>query len=152
MPARELQFSSLGFPPQQPERLSSELIASAFGQSPFNSDSLEHQLMLLPLDCFSGCPVFKLKCNEHGNPSYFKARYICCSFSAVYNQDYTKTTSSTACMESFCVLAHLSAALDWEIKQLDIKMAFLNGVLDPNEICYMDQPEGFVEPGFEDCI
>ena len=99
-----------------------------------------------------GRPVFKLKRDEHGNPSRFKARYVCRGYSAVYGQDYTKTTSPTARMESFRVLAHLGAAMDWEIEQLDIKTAFLNGVLDADEICYMDQPEGFVEPGFEDCV
>ena len=99
-----------------------------------------------------GCPIFKLKCDEHGNPARFKARYICCGYTAVYGQDYTKTTSPTACMESFQVLAHIGAALDWEIEQLDIKTAFLNGVLDPNEVCFMEQPKGFIEHGFEDHV
>ena len=99
-----------------------------------------------------GRPVFKLKRDEHGNPSCFKAWYVCRSYSAIYGQDYTKTTSPTARMESFRVLAHLGAAMDWEIEQLDIKTAFLNGVLNADEICYMDQPEGFIEPGFKDCI
>jgi hypothetical protein len=52
-------------------------------------------------------------------------------------------------MESFRVLAHIGAALDWEIKQLDIKTTFLNGVLEQEEICYMEQPERFIEPGYE---
>ena len=99
-----------------------------------------------------GQPIFKLKHDEHGNPTCFKAQYVCRGYTAVYGQDYTKTTSPTVCMESFRVLAHIGAALDWEIKQLDIKTAFLNGVLDPNEVCYMEQPEGFVEPGFKDHV
>jgi hypothetical protein len=99
-----------------------------------------------------GCPIFKVKWDKHGNPSRFKACYVCRSFTAVYGQDYTKTTSPTARMESFLILAHLGAALDWEIEQLDIKTAFLNRILDPEEICYMEQLEGFVEPGFEDCV
>lgn len=58
----------------------------------------------------------------------------------------------TTHMESFRVLAHFGAALNWEIKQLDIKTAFLNSVLEPDEICYMEQPKGFIRPGFEDYI
>jgi Reverse transcriptase (RNA-dependent DNA polymerase) len=34
---------------------------------------------------------------------------------------------------------------DWEIHQIDVKMAFLNGDLD-KEI-YMQQPEGFITAG-----
>lgn len=55
-------------------------------------------------------------------------------------------------MESFHVLAHIGAALDWEIKQLDIKTAFLNSVLDLDKVCYMEQLEGFIEPGFKDHV
>ena len=99
-----------------------------------------------------GRPIFKLKRDKHGNPSCFKVRYSCRGYSAVYGQDYTKTTSPTARMESFHVLAHIGAALDWEIEQLDIKTAFFNGVLEPEEICYMEQPEGFIELGYEDHV
>jgi hypothetical protein len=99
-----------------------------------------------------GCPVFKLKHDQHGLPVRFKARYVCRGYSAVWGQDYTKTSAPTACLESFCILAHLGAALDWEIDQLDIKTAFLYGLLDPDEVCYMDQPEGYVEPGKEDHV
>jgi hypothetical protein len=73
-------------------------------------------------------------------------------YSAVWGQDYTKTSAPTARLESFRILTHLGAALDWEIDQLDIKTAFLHGLLEPDEVCYMDQPEGFVEGGKEDCV
>jgi hypothetical protein len=55
-------------------------------------------------------------------------------------------------LKSFHVLAHPGAALDWEIDQLDIKTAFLYGLLNPDEVCYMEQPEGFVGAGFEDHV
>jgi hypothetical protein len=99
-----------------------------------------------------GRPVFKLKCDQHGAAARFKAQYVCRGYTAVWGQDYTKTSTPTACLESFHVLAHLGAALDWEIDQLDIKTAFLYGLLDPDEVCYMEQPEGFVEAGFEDHV
>jgi hypothetical protein len=42
--------------------------------------------------------------------------------------------------------------LDWEIDQIDIKTAFLHGLLESDEVCYMHEPEGFVEPGKEDWV
>ncbi|KIK72540.1 hypothetical protein PAXRUDRAFT_21869 [Paxillus rubicundulus Ve08.2h10] len=35
------------------------------------------------------------------------------------------------------------------MEQLDIKTAFLNGLLKANDVCYMEQPEGFVKAGME---
>ena len=82
----------------------------------------------------------------------YKARWVCQGFEAVCSQDYTKTTSPTARMESFRILLHLGAALDYNIQQIDIKTAFLNGILPPDETCFMEQPLGFEEPSFEDHI
>jgi hypothetical protein len=108
----------------------------------------------IPAGCkiMKGQPVFKLKHDQHGNPARFKARYICHGYSAVWGQDYTKTSAPTACLESFCILAHIGAALDWEIEQLDIKTTFLYGLLNSDEVCYMEQPDSFIEPGFEDHV
>ena len=39
---------------------------------------------------------------------------------------------------------------DWEIYQMDIKLAFLNGTLD--EEIYMEQPQGFVDPDHLDKV
>ena len=41
----------------------------------------------------------------------------------------------------------MAAIHDFKIHQMDVKITFLNGDLD--EEIYMDQPEGFVEPGQE---
>lgn len=99
-----------------------------------------------------GRPVFKLKHDQHGQPARFKARYVCRGYSAIWGQDYTKTSAPTACLESFRILAHLGAALDWEIDQIDIKTAFLHGLHESDEVCYMHQPEGFLETGKEDWV
>jgi hypothetical protein len=39
---------------------------------------------------------------------------------------------------------------DYELEQLDVKIAFLHGELE--EVIYMDQPEGFVVPGKENLV
>ena len=41
-------------------------------------------------------------------------------------------------------LLALANAQDWEIHQMDVKTAFLNGSLDCE--IYMSKPEGFVDP------
>ena len=43
------------------------------------------------------------------------------------------------------VLVSLAATYHWPLHQLDIKNAFLNGILD--EKVYMEQPPGFVAQG-----
>lgn len=50
-------------------------------------------------------------------------------------------------MISIRLLIAVAAIHDLKIHQMDVKTAFLNGDLD--EEIYMDQPEGFVEPGQE---
>ncbi|CDO77251.1 hypothetical protein BN946_scf184753.g1 [Trametes cinnabarina] len=99
-----------------------------------------------------GKPVFRLKRDEHGNPVRFKARWVCKGYEAVWGQDYNRTTSPTMRMESFRVLLHLAASLNWELLQVDVKTAFLYGLLPDDEVCYMEQPQGFEEPRREDWV
>jgi hypothetical protein len=42
------------------------------------------------------------------------------------------------------LLLSIAALLDYEVHQMDVKTAFLHGVLE--EDIYMEQPEGFVTP------
>ena len=53
-------------------------------------------------------------------------------------------------MSSIRVVLGLAASLDLEVEQMDVKTAFLHGVLD-KEI-YMEQPEGFKVKGKEDYV
>ena len=94
-----------------------------------------------------GKPVYRLKRDEVGRPTRFKARWVAKGFQAIYGRDYTRTSSPTMRMESFRLLAHLAASLGWNLEQLDVKTAFLYGILPEDERCYMEQPEGFEEPG-----
>jgi len=61
--------------------------------------------------------------------------------------DYDETFSPVAHFESLQLLLALAALEDWEIQQMDVKSAFLNGMLD--EEIYMEQPIGFITPGTE---
>jgi len=86
--------------------------------------------------------VFKLKAD---------GRYHTClvakGFTQIPGIDYDETFSPVACFELLWLLLALAVLEDWEIQQMDVKSAFLNGVLD-KEI-YMEQPIGFITPGTE---
>ena len=55
-------------------------------------------------------------------------------------------------MESWQILLHIAASLGWDAQQIDIKTAFLYRILPDDEVQYMQQPEGFKEPGHEDWV
>jgi hypothetical protein len=96
--------------------------------------------------------VLLLKRDEHGNPVRHKARFVVKGFEQVFGQDYVDTTSPTARMESVRLLLNIAAAKDWDIQQIDVKTAFLYGLLPADEAQYLEQPESFAEPGKEDWV
>ncbi|KAJ3558222.1 hypothetical protein NP233_g11548 [Leucocoprinus birnbaumii] len=77
----------------------------------------------------------------------WKARLVARGFEQVFGLDFTDTTSSTTRLESLWILLHLAAINSWDIRQLDIKTAYLYGILPEEEIQDMEQPKGFEEPG-----
>lgn len=89
-------------------------------------------------------PVFTLK-RENGTPTRWKVRVTFKGCQQVYGRDYTKTTSPTARMESWRILLHIAACLNWDAQQIDVKTAFLNGGLPLDEIQYIEQPRHFEE-------
>ena len=95
-----------------------------------------------------GCKwVFALKLKADGSIDRYKARLVAKGFSQVEGIDFCETFAPVARLSSIRVLLALGAHYDWEIHQMDVKMAFLNGDLD--EEIYMTQPEGFIQPGME---
>ena len=93
-----------------------------------------------------GMPVFRIKHDENGKAIRWKVHLVFKGFEQIYGKDYTKTTSPTARMESWQILLHLAATLDWDAQQIDIKTAFLYGLLPEEEYQYMEQPLEFEEP------
>ena len=53
-------------------------------------------------------------------------------------------------LKSIRILLSIAAVLDYEIWQMDVKTAFLNGHLEEN--IYMQQPDGFIQKGQEHMV
>jgi hypothetical protein len=79
-----------------------------------------------------------------GNVSVYKARLVAKGFRQVQGVDYEETFSPVAMLKSVRIMLAIAAYFDYEIWQMDVKTAFLNGKL--TEDVYMIQPEGFVDP------
>ena len=92
-----------------------------------------------------GCKwVFKKKTDMGGNVVAYKGRLVAKGFRQVEGVDYDETFSPVAMIKSIRILLAIAAYYDYEIWQMDVKTAFLNGNLQ--EDVYMTQPEGFVDP------
>lgn len=96
--------------------------------------------------------VLKNKVDKHGNLTCRKVHFVFKGFEQIYGHDYTSTTSPTAHMESWQILLHIAATLGWDAQQIDMKTAFLYGLLPDNEVQYMEQPKGFEERGKEEWV
>jgi hypothetical protein len=93
--------------------------------------------------------ICHLKHDEVGNLVRYKVQWVMKGFQQVWGRDFSKTTSPTARLESLHVVLHIAAVNDWCLEQYDVKTAFLNGILPEEEIQYMEQPPGFVQPDKE---
>ena len=84
------------------------------------------------------------KTNTDGNVTVYKARLVAKGFRQVQGVDYDETFSPIAMLKSVRIMLAIAAFYDYEIWQMDVKTAFLNGFLE--EELYMMQPEGFIDP------
>lgn len=91
--------------------------------------------------------VYKVKHNADGSIERYKARLVAKGFTQVKGIDFDETFAPVARLDSLRYLLALAALEDWEIHQVDVKSAYLNGELD--EEIYMEQPEGFAAKGEE---
>ncbi|GJV45358.1 retrotransposon protein, putative, ty1-copia subclass [Tanacetum coccineum] len=90
--------------------------------------------------------LFKKKTDMDGAVYVFKARFVAKGFTQTYRVDYEETFSPVADIRAIRILIAIAAYYDYEIWQIDVKTAFLNGHL--SEEIYMEKPEGFVDPKY----
>ncbi|KAI5348277.1 hypothetical protein L3X38_001164 [Prunus dulcis] len=85
--------------------------------------------------------VFKTKLNLDGTVQKHKARLVAKGCAQKPGIDYNETFAPVARLDTIRTLIALAAQKGWKLFQLDVKSAFLNGVLE--EEVYTEQPEGF---------
>ncbi|GJZ76135.1 retrotransposon protein, putative, ty1-copia subclass [Tanacetum coccineum] len=88
--------------------------------------------------------IFKKKTDMDGIVHTYKARLVEKGYTQLYEVDYKETFSPVADIRAIRILISIAVFYDYEIWQMDVKTASLNGYLDKN--IYMVQPEGFVDP------
>ncbi|KAI5318095.1 hypothetical protein L3X38_037803 [Prunus dulcis] len=91
-----------------------------------------------------GCKwIFKIKKNADGTISRYKARLVAQGFSQEYGLDSEETFSPVVRHTTVRLILGLAVNFQWELRQLDVKNAFLHGELQ--EEVFMKQPQGFVD-------
>ncbi|CAL8988191.1 unnamed protein product, partial [Prunus brigantina] len=81
--------------------------------------------------------IFKRKMGSDGKVETYKARLVAKGYKQREGIDYEETFSPVAMIKSIRILLAIAAHYDYEIWQMDVKTAFLNGHL--REELYMDQ-------------
>jgi hypothetical protein len=85
--------------------------------------------------------VYKTKLNEKGKIEKHKARLVAKGFSQQPGTVYGENFAPVARLDTVRTLLAIAAQHKWQVYQMDVKSAFLNGFLEKK--VYVDQPPGF---------
>ena len=92
--------------------------------------------------------VYDIKWDGEGNRIKDKARLVGKGYTQQYGVDYNETWAGVTRLESVRMTAAVAANFDLKLWRLDFVGAYLNSLT--KEDIYMKQPEGLIEPGYED--
>ena len=85
-----------------------------------------------------------------GSVDRYKARLVAKDYAQEKGIDFDETFAPTCHMTTVRTICALAAHNGWNVHQLDIETAFLNG--DLHEEVYVFQPRGFVQNGQENKV
>jgi len=94
--------------------------------------------------------IYRTKLNADNSINKHKARLVVKGYAQIFGVDYSDTFTLVARLDTIILLLAISAQKGWKVFQLDVKSAFLNGVLQ--EEIYVEQPDGFVIQGAKDKV
>eukprot|EP00253_Pinus_taeda_P035868 PITA_35868 len=94
--------------------------------------------------------VYKTKRNAEGKIERHKARLVVKGYKQQYGRDYEETFAPAVRMETVRAVLSIAAQKKWKVYQMDVKSAFLNGVL--MEEVYIEQPLGYEKKGNDDYL
>ena len=94
--------------------------------------------------------VYKRKREVDGKVETYKTRLVAKGYSKKSGFDYKETFSPVVIIKSIKILLSIVAYYDYEIWQMDVNTAFLNGYLEEN--IYMMQPDNFITKGQEHMV
>jgi len=89
--------------------------------------------------------VFKIKTDETGAITKYKARITPKGFMQKHGKDYFEVFANTGKYKTLRVALSLAARRNMELRQLDVPQAFTQAPLE--EEVHMEMPEGFEQPG-----
>ena len=85
--------------------------------------------------------VFKRKVGQDGRVEKYKCRFVAKGFRQIKGIHYQESSSPTPTQSSIRMALAVMALLDWEGRQLDVEMAFLEA--DVTEELYVELPDGY---------
>ena len=85
--------------------------------------------------------IYKIKHATDGSIEKYKAIFVARGFSQKEGIDYEETFAPVVRYTSIRLVLALATKMKWKVHQMDVKTAFLNGVVE--EEVYAEQPLGF---------
>jgi hypothetical protein len=92
-------------------------------------------------DVVSSRWLYKIKHVVDGSIEKHKARFVARGFSQKEGIDYEEMFAPVTRYTSIRTITAIVAKMKWKLHQMDVKKAFLNGVIE--EKMYIEQPQGF---------
>ena len=91
--------------------------------------------------------VFNAKKDATGNIVRYKARLVAQGFSQIGNVNYDNTYALVTHLALLRAIIMIANQLGLELHQVDIKGAYLNGILHEDEVLYTQHPPGYKAQG-----
>ena len=94
--------------------------------------------------------VFRNKLGKNGYVTRNKARLVAKGYNHEEGIDYDETFALVARLEAISLLLAYATSMDIKLYQMDVKSAFLNGII--NEEVYVEQPPRFKNQEFSNHV